>query len=102
MIDPLSDSMRRLTNRNQTALLRGMASVTQKRVAELIGVSEGTLSDMKRDQLLRFSSLVAAAGLQLVPLTAQYHDEEFISALKTLAAHGLGRVGNQERGGDDE
>jgi DNA-binding XRE family transcriptional regulator len=92
MDDRISPEIRRRAQSNLTALLRGMAAVSQKRVAELIGVSPTTMSDIKSDQLERFAALAAACGCKMVPSTHQTHDESYISALKTLAAVGLNGV----------
>ena len=91
MNDRVSESIRVRAQKSHSALLRGLASVSQKRAAELIGCSETTMNSIKADQLERFAALVAAVGLKLVPITDQTFDESFISALKTLAAIGLGR-----------
>lgn len=91
MDDRISESIRGLTQRNQSVLIRSLAEISQKRAADLIGVSTTTMSDMKSEHLERFSALCAACGLKLVPVTHQTHDESYIGALKTLAAVGLGR-----------
>lgn len=96
MDDRISDAIRRSTRRNLSALLSGMAAVSQKRVAELIGVSETTLSGMKSDHLERFAALAAACGLKLVASTAQTVDDDHIAALETLAAMAL-RSGEKRR-----
>lgn len=91
MNERVAESIRARTQKGHTALLRGLASVSQKRAAEMIGCSETTMNSIKADHLERFAALVAAVGLKLVPVTDQTFDESFISALKTLAAIGLGR-----------
>ena len=92
----IDDSLRGAARRNHSLLLRGLAEVSQKRMADLIGVSETTMSAMKSDQLERLSVLIAACGLKLSPITHQTFDESYISALKTLAAVGLGRAAVRE------
>lgn len=92
MDDRVNESIRSRARRNTSLLMRCMAEVSQKRVASLIGVSEPTLSEMKNGELLeRFSALVAACGLKLVPITEDTYDESIISAMKTLSVLGLGR-----------
>ena len=95
MNERLADSIRNRAQKSHTALLRGLAAVSQKRAAELIGCSETTINSIKADQLERFAALVAACGLKLVPVTDQTFDESYISALKTLAAIGLGSQQSQ-------
>jgi hypothetical protein len=87
----VSDVIRVIAQRNHSALLSGMAEVSQKRVADLIGVSEPTLSTMKSEQLERFAALAAACGLKLVPITEHTFDEDHIRALETLVAISLRR-----------
>lgn len=102
MDERVSDSIRAKARKNHALLLRCMAEVSQKRVATLIGVSETTMSNIKNDDLERFAALVAACGLKLAPVTDQTYDEAFISALKTLAAIGLGRGDVRRDEGADE
>lgn len=97
----MSESIRAKTRRNHAVILRAISDVTGKRVAELIGVSESTLSAMKSDNLERFASLIAACGLKIVPITEQVYDESVISAIKTLAAIGLGRDLKRVEGDDE-
>ena len=101
MDERVSSSIRGRARKNHSLLLQSMRDVSQARVAELIGVSEGTLSTMKNDQLERFCALVAACGLRLAPVTHQLYDESVISAIKTLAAIGLGRDLRQDEGADE-
>ena len=97
----MSDGLRRMAQRNHSALLRGLAEVGQRRVADLIGVSESTVSGMKNDQLERFSALLAACGLKAVPSSERSLGDDHIQALETLAAMAL-RSGRGESGRDDE
>ena len=96
----MDDVMRALTRRNNSILLRCFAEVSQKVVADRIGVSEATISSIKSDQLERFAAIVAACGLKLVPITAQTYDESFVEALKTIAVVGLGRGAPVREEGD--
>lgn len=84
--------------RNHAAILRGMQAVTQKRVADLIGVSESVLSEFKNNHLERAAAVIAACGLRCIPCTDQSFDESYITALKTLAAVGLGADPRREEG----
>lgn len=101
MNDRVSDSIRTRAQKGHTVLLRSLASVSQKRAAELIGCSETTMNSIKADQLERIAALVSALGLKLVPVTDQTFDESYISALKTLAAIGLGSQQSQLNEGDE-
>lgn len=100
-LNDISETIRGRTRSNHTMLLKCMSEVSQKRIAALIGVSETTMSDMKSDHLERFAALVAACGLKLAPTSDQTYDESYISALKTLAAVGLGREPRRDSGSDE-
>lgn len=91
MDERVADSIRHRAQKNHSVLLRAIAKVSGKRVAELIGVSETTMSGIRSDQIERFAAVVAACGLKLAPATDETYDEDYISALKTLAVIGLGR-----------
>lgn len=99
-MDRVNESIRRQAQRNYSLLLRCLAQVSQKRVAELIGVSQPTLSEFKDEHLQKFAAIAAACGLKLAPVTAQTFDESYVSALKTLAAVGLGREPVRDDGGN--
>lgn len=85
----INPALRGNTKRAQSAILRGMAGVTQKRVAELVGISESVLSEWKSGQLERCAAIVAACGLRLVPCTDKTFSDEYIAALRTLSAIAL-------------
>lgn len=91
MDERISEAIRGAARRNHTLLLRGLAEVSQKKVAELIGVSPATMTDLKTDHLERFCALVAACGLRFSKTTDVTYDESYVGALKTLACVALGR-----------
>jgi hypothetical protein len=90
----MGEQLRRVAQRNHSALLSGLAQVSQKRVADLIGVSEATLSTMKNEQLERFAAFAAACGLKVVAITDQTYKSAHVDALKTLASIALDRDQN--------
>jgi hypothetical protein len=95
----LAPTVRTLAQRNHALILRGMADVTQRRVAELIGISESVLSEFKDKHLERAAAVIAACGYRITPCTDQSYPEAYIAALKTLAAVGLeGEPRNVEDG----
>lgn len=90
MDERMSESIRAATRRNASLLAKSMASTSQRRVAELMGISESTLSGMKDDDKLdRIGALIAACGLKLAPVGEQTFDAPYINALRTLATIGL-------------
>ena len=90
MDERMSESIRAGTRRNASMLAKSRASTSQRRVAELMGISETTLSEMKGDgKLDRLGALIAACGLKLAPASEQTFDAPYIDALRTLAKRGL-------------
>lgn len=93
----MGEQLRRVAQRNHSALLSGLAQVSQKRVADLVGISESALSEFK-DRLERYAAIAAACGLKLVPITDRTLDDDYIQAVETIAAKHLrsGQRGRQE------
>ena len=90
MDERMSESIRGATRRNASLLAKSMASTSQRRIAELMGISETTLSEMKGDgKIDRICALIAACGLKLAPAAEQTFDAPYINALRTLATIGL-------------
>lgn len=96
----IPDALRERGHRNYSLVLRSLAELSQKRVAEMLGLSENIVSAFKTDHLERACIIVAACGLRMVPVTEEVYEEAEISALKTLAALGIGRI--RPRGERDE
>lgn len=90
-LDLAADPIRNAARRNHSAMLQAPSDLSQKRAAELIGVSEATLSAWKNDHLERAAALIAACGLTMRPITERTLPEEHIAALETLALIGLRR-----------
>ena len=78
-----------LAQSNQTMVLRSMSAVTQKRAAEIAGISETTLSRMKDEDLPRLCALLAALNLKVVPQSYTSVDPDVLRALHVLARSGL-------------
>jgi DNA-binding XRE family transcriptional regulator len=85
----LTEAMRAQARKNHTLLLQCIAEVSQKRVADLIGVSEATMSGIKNEQLERIAALVVACGLRLAPITERSYDDDYIRSVHTLAKRAL-------------
>ena len=85
----MSPRVNDLAQRNQSSVLRAMAAVTQKRTAEIAGISETTLSRMKDDELPRLCSLLAALNLNVTPASDRSIDPEKLRALTVLARDSL-------------
>lgn len=75
---------------NESVILRAVARVSQKVVAETVGVSDSTVSRMLSDgPVNQTSRFLAAAGLKVVPIEAQWYEPEYIKSLQVLAARCL-------------
>ncbi len=85
---PFSERARK----NEQALLRAVASVGQKTIAEALGVSEATVSRMKDGEFERFSRLAARCGLKLVPVEMKCYRPESIAAILTLAQERMDEI----------
>lgn len=80
----LSTSIAERSRKNHTTILRALAGVGQVRAAELIGVSESTVSRFKDGGLEQAAALLAACGLKCVPLEFRCIDERTFSAFELL------------------
>jgi hypothetical protein len=94
-LSDLDSSVLRLAQKNDNVIRRALQDVGQVRVAELMGLSQPTLSEWKNAHLSRITAMLAASGLRVVPCSARFYSEEHITALKTLARQGL-EAGSQE------
>ncbi len=95
----VTDSTARRAQASYTLLLRALADVSQRRVAESIGISETALSNYKAEHLERACLILAACGLRIVPVTEHTYDEADITALRQLATKGLAHFAPR-RGGE--
>lgn len=70
-------------------MLRALASVRQTQVAEILGVSEATVSRFKDGELARAAKILAALNLKCVPLEMRCFKRDEIEALLFLAKRRL-------------
>jgi DNA-binding XRE family transcriptional regulator len=82
-------SINTLWRKNQTAVLKAMAATSQQRVAELVGVSEGTISVFKNEQLERAMQVISACGLKVVDKSCNALTHEELNGLKVWAFKGM-------------
>ncbi len=79
-----------LANKNEAAILRALARIGQKAVAESLGVSESAVSRMKSGgELVKTAELLAALGLELHEVGSLHMRREVADSLRVLAALGL-------------
>lgn len=85
-IASLNSSIVARARANEKLLLQSLAARSQVRVAELMGVSESTVSRIDKAGI---AALLAACGLKAVPQEMQCFDPDYIHSLKVLAGVGL-------------
>lgn len=79
-----------LASKNEALILRALAGIGQKRVAEGLGVSESAVSRMKSGgELAKTAQLLAALGLELHEVGSLHMRKEVAESLRVLAALGL-------------
>lgn len=79
------ENTRMLGARNRAEILRTIAVVTQTHAADCMGVSASTVSRTLEDQLDRWSLMLAAFGLQVVPMGSMVVDPHELTALESMA-----------------
>jgi DNA-binding XRE family transcriptional regulator len=81
--------IRERANRNHSAILRALRTVTQAKAADAMGVSETALSRMKDNLLPELAALLAACSLKVVPEGSKVYTAQRIQALTVLAREAL-------------
>ena len=81
----------------ETAVLKALAGTSQARVAELMGVSESTVSRFKDGGIEQLASLLAACGLKVVSTDSQCFPRDKVHALLTLARDHLVQMEHPEQ-----
>ena len=87
----MNDSITQRCKRNQTTILKAIAAVGQARIAELIGVSESTVSRYKDADVEKLAAVLAAAGLKVVLESANTVDADEWQATQVLLMKHLER-----------
>lgn len=87
-VSPLIDERAR---KNLATILRALASVTQVRVAELMGVHESSISRLKQEDFTRMAAILAACGLKAVPEDQEVWEPGYLESLRHLLAIELKR-----------
>lgn len=73
-------------------ILHQLASVGQTKVAEVLGVSESTVSRMKEKELPEIALLLDALGLKAVPRAHRCYDEKSLAAIIELAKQRMAQI----------
>lgn len=82
---------------NLSLSLRCIGRVSQKQIAEEIGVSDATVSRFVSDDLPRACRVLAAAGLKVVPVEAATYDPAKVQLLLELARDHLKQLETVEQ-----
>ncbi|MCA8018098.1 helix-turn-helix domain-containing protein [Burkholderia metallica] len=93
------ENTRMLGARNRAEILQAVARVTQARASECMGVSASTVSRSLED-CDRWSLMLAAVGLQVVPMGSMVVDPHELTALESMALKYL-ETRRQQRTQDD-
>lgn len=88
------DQLDSRSRKNLAAILKGLGSAGQARVAEAISKDESTVSKMKDRELPQLAKMLAACGLKIVPQSVKCYDPEFIGAIFYLARGRLAQTEN--------
>jgi hypothetical protein len=78
------------SRKNVQVILQALASVGQNELAKAMGVHESTVSRFKDKEITTVGSALAHMGLKVVPVGVECFDPEYVEALRTLAARGIG------------
>lgn len=87
----LEETTALLARQNHAVALRALARITNKRVAELLGISGPASSEWNTDHLERACQVLAGIGLRFVPPGEETYPPDLVRAWKTLARHGMDR-----------
>ena len=89
----LSPTIAARARKNFTAMLSALASVSQVRVAELLGVDASTVSRWKESELERFAAFLAATDQKVVPSDSPTVAPDILKAMAKMAELGARRAG---------
>ncbi len=81
----VSPAIAETARKNERAVLQALSRVSQTRVAELLGVSDSTVTRFKEGGIEQACALLAACGLRVVGEDMQCFSRDKVHALLTLA-----------------
>jgi len=89
-------------HKNETLVLNTLQRVTGKAVAEIMEVSETTVSRFKNGELKEWAAFLAALGLKIVPQHHVCRNPKQMEALLYFAKIGMRNIENADQLGEDE
>jgi hypothetical protein len=78
-----------VARKSQTRILRALASVGQRPVADALGKSETWVSRWKSEDVETFARLLEALGLKVVPIGVKCYEPEYVEHLRYFARLGF-------------
>lgn len=87
-----SQTLDERTRKNESTILRALASAGLSAIALATDVNESTVSRWQGTDIPRFSKALAAMGLKVVPAEARCYQKDQIEAILTLARASLERT----------
>lgn len=100
-VDMATESSVELTpgaRKTQGAILRGVASKTQTRIADALEIEPSTLGRWLDKELARFCMVLELAGLKVVAEGTHDYSPDDITALAHLAQRGLAGMAEAKKG----
>ncbi len=74
---------------NLSAIFSALASKGQGAIAQVMGISDSSMSRWKSDEIPVMAKFLGALGLKVVPETHVCVDPEYLRSLRTFARKGL-------------
>jgi transcriptional regulator with XRE-family HTH domain len=94
----VSSAITETARKNERVVLQAFARVSQTKVAELMGVSDSTITRLKDNgSIEQACALMAACGLKVVPTDMQCFPQDKVHALLTLAKAHLEGIEHPEQ-----
>lgn len=88
----LSDEQLARSRKNESVILKHLASIGQVHLANMLGIHESTVSRWKDKEFTELSQTLAALGLKVIPEEMRCYDPKSIDALLTLAKERMGQL----------
>lgn len=80
------------TRKNESLVIKALASVGQSCIATQLGVSESAVSRWKDGDISRFCKMLTLLGLKVTPLEYRCYDQKTLEAILTLAQERMDQI----------
>lgn len=85
----MKESVTNLCKKNETAIKNALGRVGQTRIADLVGLSDTTISRWKDNDAEKVAGILAAAGLMVVSEDTPDIDAGYLAALEYIARRAI-------------